>query len=38
MVMASRPELVHPERGGAQSGANLARLDLPVGVFTAIGW
>ena len=38
MVMASRPELVHPERGGKQSGANLARLDLPAGVFTAINW
>jgi creatinine amidohydrolase len=38
MVMASRPELVHPERGGEQSGANLARLDLPAGVFTAISW
>ncbi len=38
MVMASRPELVHPERGGEQSGANLARLDLPAGVFTAINW
>jgi creatinine amidohydrolase len=38
MVMASRPELVHPERGKEQSGANLARLDLPAGVFTAIGW
>jgi creatinine amidohydrolase len=38
MVMASRPELVHPERGGEQSGANLARLDLPPGVFTAISW
>ena len=38
MVMASRPELVHPERGGQQSGANLARLDLPAGVLTAIFW
>jgi len=38
MVMASRPELVHPERGKEQSGANLARLDLPSGVFTAISW
>jgi len=38
MVMASRPELVHPERGAEQSGANLARLDLPAGVFTAINW
>jgi creatinine amidohydrolase len=38
MVMASRPDLVHPERGGRQSGANLARLDLPAGVATAINW
>ena len=38
MVMASRPDLVHPERGKEQSGANLARLDLPTGVFTAIAW
>ena len=38
MVMATRPELVHPERGGKQSGANLARLDLPAGVSTGINW
>ena len=37
-VMASRPELVHPERAGEESGANLQRLDLPAGVFTAIFW
>jgi len=37
-VMASRPELGHPERAGRQSGANLRRLDLPAGVATAINW
>jgi len=37
-VMASRPDLVHPERAGQQSGANLRRQDLPPGVFTAIFW
>jgi creatinine amidohydrolase len=37
-VMASRPELVHPDRAGEESGANLRRLDLPTGVFTAIFW
>lgn len=37
-VMASRPELGHPDRGGRQSGANLRRLDLPAGVATAIDW
>jgi creatinine amidohydrolase len=37
-VMASRPELGHPERGGKQSGANLQRLDLPAGVSTSISW
>lgn len=38
MVMASRPELVHTERSGTQSGKNLARLDLPAGVSTSISW
>jgi creatinine amidohydrolase len=38
MVMATRPELVHPERAGEESGANLARLDLPAGVATGINW
>jgi creatinine amidohydrolase len=37
-VMASRPELAHPERAGRESGANLRRLDLPQGVATAISW
>jgi creatinine amidohydrolase len=38
MVMATHPDLVHPERAGEQSGANLARLDLPAGVSTGINW
>jgi creatinine amidohydrolase len=37
-VMAARPELVHTERSGTQSGKNLARLDLPAGVGTSISW
>jgi len=38
MVMANRPELVHTERSGTQSGKNLNRLDLPAGVSTSISW
>ncbi|HXJ42395.1 MAG TPA: creatininase family protein [Bryobacteraceae bacterium] len=38
MVMAARPELVHTERSGTQSGKNLQRLDLPAGVSTSISW
>jgi len=37
-VMASRPGLAHPERAGAESGADLARLDLPEAVYTGIWW
>ena len=37
-VMASRPELVHPERAAQESGADLKRQDLPAGVFTPIFW
>ena len=37
-VMAHRPELVHPERAGQQSGADLKREDLPPGVYTGIWW
>ena len=37
-VMASRPELAHPERSSSESGADLNRLELPEGVFTGIGW
>ena len=38
MVMAARPELVHPERSGQQSGENQARLGLGEGLYTAIWW
>jgi creatinine amidohydrolase len=37
-VMASRPDLVHPERAGQESGADLKRQNLPPGVFTGIFW
>ena len=37
-VMASRPDLAHPERGNSESGADLDRLKLPDGVYTAIWW
>lgn len=37
-VMASRPELAHPERAGEESGKKLNRLDLPAGVQTGIAW
>ena len=37
-VMASRPDLVHPERGGSESGADLDRLKLPPSVYTGIWW
>jgi len=37
-MMASRPDLAHPERGAAESGADQKRLALPQGVSTAIWW
>lgn len=37
-VMASRPDLVHTERSGTQSGKDLNRLDLPANVYTGIWW
>jgi len=37
-VMASRPDLAHPERAATESGADQAQLDLPQGVTTAIWW
>ncbi len=37
-VMASRPDLAHPERANTESGADQARLNLPDGVYTAIWW
>jgi creatinine amidohydrolase len=37
-VMVSRPDLVHLDRAGRESGADLNRLDLPPGVYTGIWW
>ncbi len=37
-IMASRPDLAHPERAATESGADQAQLDLPEGVSTAIWW
>jgi creatinine amidohydrolase len=37
-VMASRPDLVHPERAPSESGADQKRLDLPPGMSTGITW
>jgi creatinine amidohydrolase len=37
-VMASRPDLAHPERSATESGADLNRLELPEGVYTGIWW
>jgi creatinine amidohydrolase len=37
-LMASRPELAHPERSATESGADLNRLELPQGVYTGIWW
>jgi len=37
-TMVSRPDLVHQDRAGRESGADLNRLDLPSGVYTGIWW
>jgi creatinine amidohydrolase len=37
-VMASRPDLVHVDRAGSQSGRDQNRLDLPSNVYTGIWW
>lgn len=37
-VMVARPELVHMDMVGTQSGADLNRLDVPTGVYTGIWW
>jgi len=37
-LMAARPDLAHPERSAAESGADLNRLELPEGVYTGIWW
>jgi creatinine amidohydrolase len=38
LSLAARPDLVHLDRAGSQSGADQARLTLPQGVYTAIWW
>jgi len=37
-TMVARPDLVHLDRAGRESGADLNRLDLPNGVYTGIWW
>jgi creatinine amidohydrolase len=37
-TMVSRPDLVHHDRATQESGADLARLHLPEGVYTGIWW
>jgi creatinine amidohydrolase len=37
-TMVARPDLVHMERAGSESGADQNRLDLPPGVYTGIWW
>jgi creatinine amidohydrolase len=37
-TMISRPDLVHQDRAGQESGADLHRLNLPPGVYTGIWW
>lgn len=38
MMMVSRPDLVHQDRAGEESGADLNRQHLPPGVYTGIWW
>ena len=37
-TLISRPDLVHLDRAGSESGADQNRLDLPAGVYTGIWW
>jgi len=37
-VLASRPDLAHPERSSSQSGADAHGLNLPNGLYTGIWW
>ena len=37
-TMISRPDLVHQDRAGQESGADLNRLHLPEGLYTGIWW
>lgn len=38
MMMVSRPDLVHMDRAGEESGADLHRQNLPKGLYTGIWW
>ncbi|SRR6266568_2930287 len=37
-MLVARPDLVHPDRAGQQSGADQHRQSLPVSVYTGIWW
>lgn len=37
-MMVARPDLVHPDRAGQESGADQDRLNLPPGTYTGIWW
>ena len=37
-TLVTRPDLVHLDRAGSESGADLNRLDLPEGIYTGIWW
>jgi len=37
-TLVSRPDLVHMDRAGQESGADQNRLDLPLGLYTGIWW
>ena len=37
-TLVSRPDLVHQDRSGQESGADQNRLDLPRGLYTGIWW
>lgn len=37
-TLVSRPDLVHMDRAGSESGRDQNRLDLPAGVYTGIWW
>ncbi len=38
LSLATRPDLVHLDRAASQSGADMARLKLPPGLYTGIWW
>jgi len=37
-MLVARPDLVHMDRADSESGADLARLQLPESVYTGIWW